>query len=326
MHLSRRSFLALSALLPASLARTLNASQRGGATFKVNGRGLGKRLTIVAYGDIRFTNPSEKDATDPKVRRWLVERIAEEKPNALLVSGDVPFRGGIWDDYEVYRAETVGWRKSHLKVFPALGNHELRKGDEQRCLENWWKAFPALRGCRWYSAQAGPKVYILSLDSNSALTPGSEQAQWIDSQVSHLPATVRFVFINLHHPPVADYQLHGDASHNPRPNEIALANYLKTIEPHLRARIIVSAGHVHNYERFSQDGIEYLVSGGGGAKPVTVERSSQDLYQDPAFPNYHYVKFVLNGERLEATMYRVGDPEAAAVSWEAKDRFTVEGK
>jgi acid phosphatase type 7 len=326
MHLSRRSFLALSAVLPAGLVLKLNASGRSGATFKLNGRGLDKRLSIVAYGDMRFTDPSEKQATDPKVRRWLVDQVAKDKPNVLLVSGDVPYRGGVWDDYEVYRIETAGWRKAHLKVFPSLGNHELRAGDEQLCLENWWRAFPKLRSRRWYSAQVGPKAYILSLDSNSSLLPGSEQAQWIDSQFSRLPSTVRFVFINLHHPPVADWQPHGDRSHNPRPNEIALAAYLKTIEPRLRARMIVVAGHVHNYERFFQDGIIYLVSGGGGAKPVAIERTPRDLYGDAAFPNYHYLRFILNGDRLDATMYRVADPAAAAPSWEAKDRFTVEGK
>ena len=28
-----------------------------------------------------------------------------------------------------------------LRVYPALGNHEL-VGDTQKCLTNWWTAFP----------------------------------------------------------------------------------------------------------------------------------------------------------------------------------------
>lgn len=325
MNLSRRSFLALTGLLPAA-ALAAQGSDNGNATFKIRGRHLDRRLTLITYGDMRFTDPSEQSATDPKVRQWLVDRIAKEKPNALLVSGDVPFRGGVWSDYQVYLAETASWRKAKINVFPAIGNHELRNGSEQLCLENWWRAFPDLQGRRWYSAQLGPKVYVLNLDSNSSLLPGSEQSAWIRSELAHLPATVRFVFFNLHHPPVADFQANADASHNPRPNEIALADLLKESQSASPARFVVNAGHVHNYERFLQDGTVYLVSGGGGALPVPIERSPQDLYQNAAFPNYHYVKFVLHGAQLRAAMYRVADPSAAGPSWEVTDRFVIDEK
>jgi len=54
---------------------------------------------------------------------------------------------------------------------------------------------------------------------------------------------------------------------------MALRDYLENLAPKLHARIIVCAGHIHNYERFSQHGVIYLVSGGGGASPVPVERT-----------------------------------------------------
>ena len=44
-------------------------------------------LSVIVYGDTRFTDPKETSATNPKVRRWLVDKIAEEKPDAVLVSG-----------------------------------------------------------------------------------------------------------------------------------------------------------------------------------------------------------------------------------------------
>ena len=61
----------------------------------------------------------------------------------------------------------------------------------------------------------------------------------------------------------------------------------------LSAGVLVSAGHIHNYERNVQDDVVYLVSGGGGAHPYPVERTPNDLYQDNGFPNFHYVKLVL---------------------------------
>jgi hypothetical protein len=134
---------------------------------------------------------------------------------------------------------------------------------------------------------------------------------------------VRYVFFNLHHPPVVDVQEFGDASHNGRPNERALAEFLAKAPEKSHVRFFVSAGHVHNYERFFQNGIVYLVSGGGGAKPVPIVRAPADLYQDSGFPNYHYVRIVQDGENLSGTMVRVADPSATTPVWEERDHFEV---
>lgn len=292
-------------------------------TFRVNTQDLSNPLRIVAYGDMRFTDPREKDVTNPKVRRWLVERVANENPDAILLSGDIPLQGGNAADYTVYQSETSTWRDRHLRIYPALGNHEFR-GFEKECLENWWRTFPELRGWRYFSVQLGDAIYLLNLDSNSPLTPGSPQIAWLTEQLARLPATVRFVFVSLHHPPVADASKAGIESHSVRPNEAALAQFLAAAARNSRARFIVNAGHIHNYERFYQDGIVYLVSGGGGAKPVPVEREPKDQYQDGSFPNYHYVKIVITGGNLQGVMIRLTDPASDTPSWEEKDRFEVQ--
>lgn len=70
----------------------------------------------------------------------------------------------------------------------------------------------------------------------------------------------------------------------------------------------------------------YLVSGGGAAKPVEVERKPEDLYQDNSFPNYHFVEFVLHGDSVEGKMYRLADEEPEKPVWEVKDIVTVPAK
>ncbi|HLY63162.1 MAG TPA: metallophosphoesterase [Terriglobia bacterium] len=303
---------------------TLFAAPAGGPDFQRNDNELSHPLRIIAYGDMRFTDPNEISATNPKVRRWLVERISTEFPDAVLLSGDVPWRGSEPGDYDVYRNETRIWRDIHLHIYPALGNHEFSgHSTEQQCLENMWNAFPELRGRRWYSVQLGSSVYVLNLDSNSSLLPGSEQILWIKGQLADLPATVRFVFFNLHHPPVVDVQQDGDDSHNGRPNEHALAEFLAHAPEKSRVRFVVTAGHIHNYERFMQDDIVYVVSGGGGAKPRPIMRGPADLYQDTGFPNYHYLRLVLDGDNLTGTMIRVADPDAATPAWQEKDHFEI---
>jgi hypothetical protein len=278
--------------------------------------------SFIAYGDQRFTDPANVTATDPRVRKYLVERIAAEKPAAIVLNGDVPLAGDVKNDYAVFQIETKLWRDGHLHVYPALGNHEFH-GDPRQALENWWSCFPEMRNRRWYSVQLGSRVYVLALDSDTSLLPGSDQARWIEKQIDGLPASIDFVLFTMHHPPVADTQTHIEVDHNPRPNEIALRDYLSATAKTSHARFLVSAGHIHNYERNVVNDVVYLVSGGGGAKPYFVERTKDDLYQSVLFPNFHYVRLTLQKDRLRGEMFRVADPEAAKLSLELKDTFEI---
>jgi hypothetical protein len=167
---------------------------------------------------------------------------------------------------------------------------------------------------------------MLALDSDASLLPESDQARWIEKQINGLPSSIDFVILTMHHPPVADIQKHIEVDHNPRPNEIALRDYLSRVAQTSHARFLVSAGHIHNYERSVVDRVVYLVAGGGGATPYFVERTPQDLYQSVLFPNFHYIKFSLEKDRLRGAMYRVSDPEAPTLGVAIKDSFDLNVK
>jgi hypothetical protein len=320
--------------LTASLAGCVRASaalqpERGGpprpvvATFSVPDAALPPPLVLVAYGDTRFTDPAEIKAAHPAARRALVARIANEAPAAIFVNGDLTWRGAP-ADYAEYRDETTLWRDDHLRVYPALGNHEFSGCEQTECLTLWWHQFPELLGRRWYSVALGSRVFAVTLDSNASLLPGSEQRIWLENQMTALDPGVRLVFVILHHPPLADVQTVKLVDHNPRPNELALADYLDVIAARSKARFIVSAGHIHNYERLERTGVVYLVSGGGGARPYEVDRTPADLYQSVDFPNFHYVRFELGPRTVVAEMIRLGDSAAPAPrKWEVRDRFEL---
>jgi hypothetical protein len=295
----------------------------GAATFSVAEADLPKPLVLIAYGDMRFTDPSETGATNPGARQALIAKIAAEQPAAIFINGDLPWHGTV-SDYGVYRAETSVWRELHLRIYPALGNHEFAGCSEPACLEHWWSTFPELHGRRWYSVALGDRVLGVMLDSDSSLLPGSEQRAWLQQELAALSASVRLVLVVLHHPPLADIQTVKLVDHNPRPNEHALADYLGAVAAHTRARFVVSAGHIHNYERLERDGVVYLVSGGGGAAPYEIDRTAADLYQGTDFPNFHYVRFELRGQTLAAQMIRLGQSAAGrAATWEIRDRFEL---
>ena len=305
------------------LAAVLEAPLLAAPTFSVPQMDLPDPLVLIAYGDMRFTSTSETEASSPNARQALVARIAEENPAAIFINGDVPWHG-VDADYEVYRSETRRWRARHLRVYPALGNHEFSACQESICLERWWGTFTQLRGRRWYSVAIGDRVVGIALDSDASLLPGSEQRSWFEDQVASLDPKVRVVLIVMHHPPLADVQTSKLTDHNPRPNEQSLAAYLKTAAAASAARFVVSAGHIHNYERFEKDGVVYLVSGGGGAFPYEVERTAPDLYQNADFPNYHYVRFTLRHQILSGEMIRLSDYAAAhPKAWQALDRFEI---
>ncbi|HWC18715.1 MAG TPA: metallophosphoesterase [Terriglobales bacterium] len=275
---------------------------------------------MISYGDTRFTDPSNVIAVNPKVRRWLVQRIADEGPDAILLSGDLPYTGSDPNDYTVFLSETKSWRDRQIHFYPALGNHEL-KGGENAGLSNWWRVFPELNRRRWYSV-AFRNAYFICIDTDALLGAGSEQRAWFDQQLTHLPAETRFVFVVQHHPPIADLPM--DPGHTPQANEIEFSHHLEEQAANLPVRFVVIAGHIHNYERFEEKDIDFLVSGGGGAKPHPVPRGSGDFYKDLSFPNYHYVKFAFDGKRISASMIRLVDPEADKPKWEEKDRFVIE--
>jgi acid phosphatase type 7 len=315
MRISLPVVLALAVFMPATAGAA--------TTFSVPKSELRDPLVFIAYGDIRFTDPGEKEASSPAARQALVAKIAGENPAALFINGDIPWHG-IAEDYEVYRKETQAWREKHLRIYPALGNHEFSACSGPGCLARWWNAFHELHGRRWYSVALGDKVVAITLDSISPLLPGSEQRIWFEAQIAALDPKVRAVLIVVHHPPVADIQTVKLVDHNPRQNEQSLAEYLKEASSRSAVHFVVSAGHIHNYERLAQDGVTYLVSGGGGATPYDVDRTAADLYQSRDFPNYHYVRFELRGGKLRAEMIRLEDYSSPTPrDWKVRDRFEI---
>ncbi len=279
-------------------------------------------LTFIAYGDTRFTQ--QEGVASPEARQALVARIADEKPAALFIGGDLVYDGNNPDDYATYRTETAAWSQSNIPVFPALGNHEFHgcAADTTPCLEDWWKgaAPAAVRSFRWYSVALGTRVLVLLLDSDSSLKPGSAQRTWFEQQITHASYPIQFVLVVLHYPPVRDPIF-------PRTkDEKEIERYLSNHARALPARVVVIGSHVHNYERFIRDDVTYLVSGGGGAKPVPVLRLFGELSKLDTSVNYHYLRFRLEGDDLQATMVRFDPDRPAATAWTEPDRFEIRAK
>jgi len=291
-------------------------------TFTVSGIAAGQGVKILAYGDTRFTNVSNDSDTNPRVREYLVKQISREKPDAVFMTGDLPFHGADPADWQVYRDETAVWTAQHLRVYPALGNHDVLGGWDAG-VHNFDTTFPELKGYLYYSVQIG-NVYMIALDCTESYGNGSPQRTWLEGQLDHIPASVDFVFFVSHMPLFADMQSQVVAS-LPNPAELSLREFILSKAPQIHAKLVVVNGHIHNYERFENHGVSYIVSGGGGALPYRVLfRGPEDLYQEHTYPNYHYVVFAIHGKTADATMYRVTNPmHPSKLGLEVKDTFTL---
>ena len=195
-------------------------------------------------------------------------------------------------------------------------------GARSRGIANYLKNFPEVEDHRYYSALLG-NVEVISLDCTSASGRSTAQGDWFATQLSHVPAHVQFLFILYHLPWMVDKQSQVFVN-LPSSEALGLRGILEAHLAKLHARVVVINGHIHNYERFARNGVEYVVTGGGGAEPYPLLfRGRADLYRDPGFPVYNYLTIEVNKRELRAVMWKVKDPLAAELSVEAKDEFTL---
>jgi Icc-related predicted phosphoesterase len=271
------------------------------------------------FGDTRFTNPGDMNASDAAVRRTLVQAIADARPAFVSVGGDIVYHGDDAKDWRTWDAETAIWHERGLAIYPVLGNHDLSGG--KRALENYFQRFPELKNNRYYSVRAA-NALLLVLDSSLAELSGS-QGEWLVKKLDSIPSDVEFVFVFLHHPPYtssSDERVYG-GGHSARSEEQELGKMLEKRQQSTRARFVVFSGHVHNYERHEHNGVTYFVSGGGGAHAYRITRAARDLFPDNNI-NYHYLLVeVVRGE-LNVTMNRL-QLENGKANWTKPDIATI---
>jgi len=307
-----------SIIIFAALALAISAAAQSGP-IEINAR-LKTPFRFVAYGDTRFNDPANTTAANPEIRQQLVRAIADLHPDFVTFGGDISYNGDVDADWKVYDRETAIWRERKIRVYPALGNHDLH-GDNNVALQNYFARFPELRQNRFYSVHAA-NTLMLTLDSSLDELAGP-QGEWLHNQLNHVPAYADFIFIVMHHPSYtssSDDKTYG-GGHSARPEEQKLADYLEEMQKKLRARIVVFAGHVHNYERHEHGGVTYFVTGGGGAHAYPITRSADDPYQSQEV-NYHYLRVDVRGRRIKVTMNRLEMKDGVA-SWTQPDSVTL---
>jgi len=276
---------------------------------------------VIIYGDSRPAVTGEKffmGRTDPaKERAVIIGRIAAEKPDLIIHSGDLVARGSSDDHWELFDRTHKPILDAKIPFYPALGNHEY-DGDTKEALGYFRKRFPVLGGCRWYAVKAGPILFVL-LDSNfDDLPPAFVAAQesWYLKTLAAAESDpdVRAVVVVSHHPPYTNSSVHG-------PDDETRRRFARPAGSYPKFKMYV-AGHVHNYERFAIGGVPFVVSGGGGAPQTAVRTSgfrTEPVFQGPELRPIHYLLLTVapNGATVDTMMLQSDD------SWKSGDRFEI---
>jgi 3',5'-cyclic AMP phosphodiesterase CpdA len=247
------------------------------------------RLRFAAIGD---------NGSGGRQAMAVATRLAEtyqQAPFGLVAHlGDISYYGNLEERYvEVFERPMAPLIDAGVGFELAIGNHDtaLRHSDEGlEAIEAELRVLGT--PSRYYSTTHGPADFFF-LDSSvpGVFGPGSRtQWEWLDDNLAS--STSQWRIVALHHP------LYSSGEHG---SSVGARARLEPILTRHRVDLVL-AGHDHHYERtHPQDGITYVVSG-GGCKTTSVGHSS---FTARAASILQFVLIDIDGDRLEGRCIRV---------------------
>ncbi len=269
---------------------------------------------FVVFGDSRRTLGLEFWRRDyPRERLLVIEALAAEDPAFIVNTGDLVSVGSDAAEWRAFHADNRPIFAKGIPYYPGLGNHEYAS-DPAQGLANYFAFFPHLKGRKWYEVRF-PPVLVAVLDSNFGRL-GEEEAREQDRWLAGLlaaaegDAAIRHVILCCHHAPYTNSDVHPDSKQ-------VQARFAARRTPKVKALV---SGHVHSYERFLKEGVQYVVSGGGGAPLTSVDTDRpkhRDEFRGGAYRGFHYLRFTLEGGRLRCDVVMLQD----GGTWKRVDGF-----
>lgn len=225
---------------------------------------------FAAYGDTR---------SQPDVHAQVVSAIIADAPRFVLHTGDLVANGRQDSYWQTEFFDPAQPMIANTVVFPIQGNHERNSA-------LYYQYFDPPDGGgdyneRWYSFTYGNAKFI-GVDTQATFTPGSEQYDWLVSELQS--ATSEWLFVFQHYPAYSSGGHGGDAD---------VQAYLVPLYEQYGVDMVFM-GHDHIYERSLKSGVQYVVTGGGGAPLYSVD-VSPNPYQVYADSVYHHCTIDIDG-------------------------------
>jgi hypothetical protein len=272
------------------------ATDSGDATFHTLPQ-ADQPLRFAIYGDTRNGHD---------IHARLVGELLREDPDFLLTVGDLVDRGSEESDWQHFFA-VAGPLLRMVPIVPALGNHDVVRAGEG--VAKWLELFPPPPGAPepgYYSFDAAG-VHFAVLDSNQLRSP--RQVAWLEADLARAKGA-RARFVAMHEGPWSS-GFHGN-------NAEAIRAYVPVFQRY--GVNLLASGHDHDFERGRIAGLDYIVTGGGGA-PLYTPRCGGSRPPCPSStflitPEYHYVLVEVQRDNFRVCPKRIdGSPLEPCVDY-----------
>lgn len=219
-----------------------------------------------------------RNSTQARVAAQVAAADRQGRPfDALLITGDLIYEDGDSEltDASVIRPYAATFTKP--EIIAALGNHDTESDEGSDIMRRLGRPSSV------YVQDVGP-VRVVSLNSNNV---NSGQTSWLGRVLDQPRPTTSWLIAVMHHPAFSSGE-HGSEDSVRRSWAPLFARH---------GLDLALSGHDHNYERTKpQNGVTYIVSGGGGAELRDVGRSS---FTAASAKRHHFVDLTAYADRLE---------------------------
>lgn len=255
-----------------------------------------------------------------EIRQLIFPQIASEKPQSLIILGDMTNWGASQSEWEYFDSISKPIRISNIPILPVVGNHEYF-GSNEKAIENLKAHFKEFTENTWYSKQIG-QVGFVALNSNLDELDSKErtnQKKFLDSVLNYFENqnSIKIVIVSWHHPIYTNSTLVSD-------DKVVENEFMPKIRRYTKVKLIAS-GHCHSYEHFFENNKHFLVSGGAGGPRQTLleknESRQKDLYDGKTKRDFHYC--ILEQENSKYKIRVIAFQEETK-TWKEIDNWWVE--
>lgn len=253
--------------------------------FTVTAPPANEPFTFLVYGDTRHGH---------LMHRALVQALALESMSFVMHTGDF-VDDGMRRVHWVRFFDIAHPFMRRIPLYPTVGNHENAFGVGEELFRRFFAVpddgpYPEMV----YAFTWGNSRFFV-LNSNKPFT-GNPQTAWMRAQLQEtsMERSIQHLFVFVHQSP------YSSGPHGPIEDLIDSG----LVDDMRRFGIdILFAGHDHMYERGRVDGLNYVITAGGGAPVYYVKQNLP--YSLVTEPTYHYTRIHVDGDRVELDAVRI---------------------
>ena len=237
---------------------------------------------FVAYGDTR---------SHPEDHRRIIALIVKTNPEFVLQTGDLVFDGKDLAEWQEFDGITKPLRDAQIAYYPARGNHDIGPYYIKHVTE------PYDSGDGYYYAFTRHHTRFIALDDFSDYDEGSDQYKWLISQLITANKKKLFTIVYFHESPF---------SVGPHGSNFEVQRTLHPVFVKYHVPLIFG-GHDHLYYRTKRDGVQYVVTGGGGAELYSPTNSQYAIPGDVIKKVHHIIRCEMTGKTVKCTAIEPGE-------------------